>query len=81
MKFTKPMIVPVSEEQIPALTRPIIVIKRPIPTDTAFFMVEGIELMIASRTPNKERRIKTIPSTKTAVNANCQLHPMPRTTE
>lgn len=36
LKFTKPIIVPVEDEAIPALARPINAIKRPIPTETAF---------------------------------------------
>ena len=54
LKFTNPIIVPVSDEQIPALTRPIIAIKRPIPTETAFFNQEGIDSMIFSRTPKMQ---------------------------
>ena len=37
--------------------------------------------MIASRTPKKERIMNKRPSTRTAVKANCQVHPMPMTTE
>ena len=80
LKFTKPTIVPVSGEQIPALTRPIIVIKRPIPTATAFLRPSGIDLMIASRIPQIESTINRIPSRRTAVKASCQEHPMLKTT-
>ena len=79
--FTKPIVVPVSVVQIPAFTRPIIVINNQIPTETAFFIVSGIDFIIASRTPHNESKINIIPSTKTAVNANCQEQPIPNTTE
>ena len=81
LKFTNPIVVPVPVEQIPAFTRPMIVINKPIPTETAFFKHSGIDLIIASRTPKIERRIKIRPSTKTAVRANCHVHHIPRTTE
>lgn len=55
-----------------AFNRPISAINKPIPTETAFFRVVGIELKIASLTPTKDSNIKIIPSKNTAVRANCQ---------
>ena len=72
-KLTNPIRVPVSLLTIPAFARPIIVINKPIPTATAFFNPAGIELIIASRIPKNERRIKIKPSAKTAVSANCHV--------
>ena len=80
VKFTKPTGVPKSVLTIPAFTRPMIVIKRPIPTDTAFLSPVGIDFMIASRTPKSERRIKMIPSTRTAVSAKAAEQPIPAQT-
>ena len=80
-KFTKPMSVPVSPLTIPAFARPMIVMKRPIPTETAFLIEFGIDFIIASRIPTIERMIKRTPSSKTAVSASCHEQPMPRTTE
>ena len=65
---------------MPAFARPMIAMKRPIPTATAFLRLSGIDLMIASRIPQRERRIKIIPSTRTAVKASCQVQPIPLTT-
>ena len=72
----KPMIVPFAEVTIPALLSPIRAMKSPIPTATAFFIVPGIELIIASRTPKNESKIKRTPSIKTAVRANQGEHPI-----
>ena len=72
----KPMIVPFAEVTIPALLSPISAMKSPIPTATAFFIVPGIELIIASRTPKNESKIKRTPSSKTAVRANQGEHPI-----
>ena len=80
LKFTNPIIVPVAEDVIPAFVKPIKQINKPIPTATAFLNVAGIDLIIASRTPNTERRIKTRPSIKTAVKANCHEQPIPKHT-
>lgn len=55
-----------------AFNRPISAINKPIPTETAFFRVVGIELKIASLTPTKDSNMKIIPSKNTAVRANCQ---------
>src|SRR5574344_1633750 len=73
----KPMIVPVVLERIPPSLKPMMVMNRPIPTATAFFMFAGIALMIASRTLNNERMMKRIPSRKTAVSPICQEYPIP----
>jgi len=54
-----------------------IVMKRPIPTATAFFIFAGIALMIASRTLKSESMMKRMPSRKTAVRAICQEYPIP----
>ena len=56
-----------------AFCRPIKVMNRPIPTDTATFRLAGIALKIASRTFVRDRIIKIIPSTNTAVRATSQL--------
>ena len=48
LKFTKPIIVPVEDEAIPALASPINAINNPIPTETAFLRLSGIDFTIAS---------------------------------
>ena len=55
-----------------AFCRPMNVMKRPIPTETAILRVAGIALKIASLTLVRERTTKIRPSTKTAVRAICQ---------
>ena len=79
-KFTKPMIVPVSPDTMPAFARPMRAMKSPIPTATAFFIPAGIALMIFSRIPKMERTMKMIPSIRTAVKASCHEHPIPKHT-
>ncbi len=74
------MIVPVSLAAIPALLKPIRQMNKPIPTATAFFIDAGIDLIIASLTPKKERTINKRPSRRTAVNANHGEHPIPKHT-
>ena len=69
-KALKLIMVPFEFVTIPALLRPIKAIKSPIPTATAFFMEEGIDFIMASLTPKKERTIKSTPSKRTAVRAN-----------
>ena len=81
LKLTKPINVPVSVETTPAFASPMIAMNNPIPTATAFFKLSGIDLMIASRIPQIERIMNKIPSSNTAVNANCHEQPIPRTTE
>lgn len=61
---------------MPAFNKPISAINRPIPTDTAFLSVDGIELNIASLTPNRDKIMNKIPSKNTAVRANCQGWPI-----
>ena len=63
-----------------AFCRPIKVMNKPIPTDTACFKFIGMALKIASLTFVKESRIKIRPSTNTAANAICQVYPIPSTT-
>ena len=58
---------------IPALTKPIKAIKRPIPTLTAYFKLIGIESMIASHFRKDILKIYT--STNTAAKANCSYIP------
>ncbi len=65
---------------IPAFINPINAINRPIPTDTAFLRFIGIELKIASLTWKNDNIINIIPSRNTAVKANCQECPIPKTT-
>ena len=71
LRGLNPMIVPSELDVTPPSVRPMIVMKSPMPTATAFFRLLGIALMIASRTPTSERMIKRIPSRKTAVRAVC----------
>ena len=52
----------------------------PIPPETANFKFFGIALTTASRTLKSDKIINIIPSTNTAVNAICQLTPIPITT-
>ena len=63
-----------------AFCSPINAIKKPIPTDTAFFRLVGMELKIASRILNRDSRMKITPSTNTAARAACHGYPMPMTT-
>ena len=56
-----------------AFCKPTNAINRPMPTLTADFSVMGMALKMASRTLVRERMIKTMPSTKTASRAICQL--------
>ena len=65
---------------MPAFTRPMNAMKRPIPTEIAFLMFCGIELMIASRTLKNDNKMKIRPSKNTAVNANSGDLPIPSTT-
>ena len=46
--------------------------KRPIPTLTAFFKLNGIALKIASLMLKQDRMIKMIPSVRTAARATSQ---------
>ena len=80
LKSTKPIIVPKSDLAIPAFASPIKVINNPIPTATAFRKFAGIDLIIASLTPNNDNTINNKPSNKTAVRANCHEQPIPITT-
>ncbi len=68
------------ETMIPQFCRPIKAIKRPMPPPMAAFNPAGMALAISSRTLKRLRMIKRIPSMKTAVNANCQVWPIPRQT-
>jgi len=65
---------------IPAFCMPMKAMKRPIPTPIALFRFAGMLLTMASRMFAAVRIRKMIPSTNTAVSANCQLYPMPNTT-
>ena len=60
-----------------AFCRPMNVMKRPIPTETAILSVAGMALKIASLTLVRERMMKIRPSAKTAVRAICQEYPIP----
>ena len=55
-----------------ASCRPMKVMNRPIPTETATFSCAGMALKIASLTFVMERMMKMMPSINTAVNAACQ---------
>ena len=57
---------------IPPFCNPINATNKPIPTETPFFIANGIALKIASRIFVKDNTTKIKPSTKTASNANCQ---------
>ena len=57
---------------IPAFCRPMNVMKKPIPTDTAIFSCFGMELKMASRTLVTDMPMKMRPSMNTAVKATCQ---------
>lgn len=60
---------------------PIRVIKSPIPPEMPSRRLLGMELNMFSLTSKIDIRRKRMPSTKIAVNANCQLTPIPNTTE
>ena len=57
---------------IPEFCRPMNVMKKPIPTDTAIFNCFGMELKMASRTFVTDMTMKMRPSMNTAVKATCQ---------
>ena len=56
-----------------AFCKPINVINKPNPTDTPSFKVGGIALKMASRTLVSDKRMKMMPSIKTAASAISQL--------
>ena len=64
----------------PQFFKPINAMNNPIPPETANFKFFGIALTTASRTLKSDKIINIIPSTNTAVNAICQLTPIPITT-
>ena len=68
-KFPKARNVDSLATTIPEFVAPIIAIKSPIPTDTAFLSCKGIALNKASRTLKIDKKIKIIPSKNTAVSA------------
>ena len=56
-----------------AFCRPTKATNRPMPTLTALFRVMGMALKMPSRTLVRDSAMKMMPSTKTAIRANCQL--------
>ncbi|MPM75404.1 hypothetical protein SDC9_122397 [bioreactor metagenome] len=60
---------------------PIKAINKPIPALMAVLTDFGMALAIASLTLNAVSIMNITPSIKTAVNANCQVCPIPKTTE
>ncbi len=60
---------------MPDPDRPISDMNKPIPTETAFFNVNGIASKITSLPLNNDKTINIIPSINTAVRANSQESP------
>ena len=65
-KFPKPTSVASLFTIILAFCNPTNVMNKPIPAPTAYFNSAGMALIIVSRMPVNERRIKIIPATKQA---------------
>ena len=64
-----------------ALISAMIVMKSPIPADTALLSESGIASNIASRTFTTDNKRNITPSTNTAASATCHETPRPNTTE
>ena len=65
---------------IPAPFKPTNVMNKPIPADTAYFNCCGIALIIVSRIPVNDKRIKITPEKNTPVKPVCHGIPYVHTT-
>ena len=70
-KLPRPTVVAAdfSPTTIPAFTKPMIAMNKPIPAEIAFFKSSGIALTIAVRAPVTVSRMKMIPAINTAARA------------